>query len=102
MVGPKPKPVRPLTASKSGFEKPTENKTSKKKKSLKAEPAPDKNHKKKQDNKKDISGSLNDSSKTEIKSDKTVYLQTGKVFMALSTEIVLFTHIRLRRRSRHC
>ena len=75
MVGPKPKPVRPLTASKSGFEKPTENKTAKKKKSLKAGPAPDKKQLK-----KDVSEAPKDSLKTEIKSDKTVYLQPGKVF----------------------
>ena len=37
MVGPKPKPVRPLNAAKPGFEKPTENKSVAKKKSKKVE-----------------------------------------------------------------
>ena len=37
MVGPKPKPVRPLNAAKPGLEKPSEIKTVGKKKSKKAE-----------------------------------------------------------------
>ena len=37
MVGPKPKPVRPLNTVKSEFEKPSEIKTAGKKKSKKAE-----------------------------------------------------------------
>ena len=73
MVGPKPKPVRPLTASKSAFEKPTENKLAKKKKKAtkKSEVIPDA--------KQDVDNSTL-SKKTEIrKSDKTVYLQPEKV-----------------------
>lgn len=73
MVGSKPKPVRPLTASKSGFEKPTENKLAKKKKKAtkKSEVIPEA--------KQDVDNTTL-SKKTEIrKSDKTVYLQPEKV-----------------------
>ena len=79
MVGPKPKPVRPLTASKNGFEKPTDTKKVKKTKGK--TPRGTSVGKKMEKKFMEMEGDFKTSSKSEIKnSGKTVYLEPDKVF----------------------